>query len=220
MPAKNNAILSNHFRKDWKSRVRTWFNQPGRKTRRAEARSAKAARIFPRPLGLLRPVVHCQTVKYNAKVREGRGFTLDELKSAGITKQVAKTIGIAVDYRRTNQSLESLQENVARLSEYKSKLVVFPRHAGKVKKGDTEGADIKSATQHKGAILPIKKTLGQPEQLETREITPREQKTVIYRVLRKSRKDVALQGNRAIRAKKRAAAAADGPKKEVKGKKK
>ena len=41
----------------------------------------KAAAIAPRPVaGLLRPVVHCQTIRYNARVRAGRGFTLDELK--------------------------------------------------------------------------------------------------------------------------------------------
>jgi len=41
----------------------------------------------------------------------------------------AKTIGIAVDSRRTNKSLESLQANVARLKTYKAKLVLVPRGA-------------------------------------------------------------------------------------------
>lgn len=45
------------------------------------ARALKAARVAPRPTaGALRPVVHAQTVKYNNKVRLGRGFTLEELK--------------------------------------------------------------------------------------------------------------------------------------------
>lgn len=45
------------------------------------AREKKAVRIFPRPTaGPLRPVVHSQTLKYNMKVRAGRGFTLEELK--------------------------------------------------------------------------------------------------------------------------------------------
>lgn len=45
------------------------------------ARQAKAKAIFPRPTsGALRPVVHSQTVRYNMKVRSGRGFTLEELK--------------------------------------------------------------------------------------------------------------------------------------------
>lgn len=61
--------------------VKTWFNQPARKERRHLARVAKAARIAPRPAsGPLRPVVHCQTVRYNAKVRAGRGFSHDELR--------------------------------------------------------------------------------------------------------------------------------------------
>jgi large subunit ribosomal protein L13e len=52
--------------------------------------------------------VHCPTIKYNAKVRLGRGFSLEELKGAGITAKFAPTIGIAVDLRRTNKSAESL----------------------------------------------------------------------------------------------------------------
>lgn len=45
------------------------------------ARQEKAVKIFPRPTsGSLRPVVHGQTIKYNMKVRAGKGFTLEELK--------------------------------------------------------------------------------------------------------------------------------------------
>ena len=37
-------------------------------------------KIFPRPTaGPLRPIVHGQTLKYNMKVRAGRGFSLEEL---------------------------------------------------------------------------------------------------------------------------------------------
>ena len=82
MAIKGNGIIpNNHFRKHWERYVRTWFNQPGRKKRRRLNRQKKAARIAPRPVaGALRPVVHCQTWKYNTKVRAGRGFTLEELK--------------------------------------------------------------------------------------------------------------------------------------------
>ena len=42
MVGKRNNILANaHFHKDWKRRVRTWFNQPARKARRAAARQEK-----------------------------------------------------------------------------------------------------------------------------------------------------------------------------------
>lgn len=45
------------------------------------ARQKKAVKIFPRPtVGPLRPIVHSQTLKYNMKLRAGRGFTLEELK--------------------------------------------------------------------------------------------------------------------------------------------
>ena len=134
---KNNVLPSNHFRKDWQRYVKTWFNQPGRKLRRRNARKAKAATLGVRPLTLLRPAVRGQTVRYNAKVREGRGFTLGELKEAGISRKSALGLGIVVDHRRRNLSVEGKAINVERLKAYKERLVVFPRKAGKPKKGDS-----------------------------------------------------------------------------------
>merc|ERR1719321_499491 len=94
----------------------TWFDQAARKKRRAQNRKEKAARLFPRPAaGLLRPVVHPPTQRYNMKLRLGKGFTLDELKEAKIPRKMARTIGIAIDHRRKNRCQESLQENVQRL---------------------------------------------------------------------------------------------------------
>jgi large subunit ribosomal protein L13e len=51
-------------------------------------------------------------------------------------KKHAKTIGIAVDHRRRNKSVESLQVNAQRLKLYKSKLILLPRKLSKPKKGD------------------------------------------------------------------------------------
>ena len=80
-PKHNNMIHNNHFHKDWQRYVKTWFNQPGRKKRRRQARAKKALRVAPRPVaGAIRPVVRCPTFRYNTKVRAGRGFTLEELK--------------------------------------------------------------------------------------------------------------------------------------------
>ncbi len=53
-----------------------------------------------------------------------------ELKAAGLSAPYARSIGIAVDHRRKNHSEESLQRNVKRLNEYKSKLVLYPLKAG------------------------------------------------------------------------------------------
>ncbi|KAM7513906.1 hypothetical protein LguiA_003489 [Lonicera macranthoides] len=152
----NNVIPNGHFKKHWQNYVRTWFNQPARKTRRRVARQKKAVKIFPRPTaGPLRPVVHGQTLKYNMKVRAGRGFSLEELKAAGIPKKLAPTIGISVDHRRRNRSLEGLQTNVQRLKTYKAKLVVFPRRARKFKAGDSTPEELATATQVQGAYMPI-----------------------------------------------------------------
>ena len=89
MPAKRNQMIPNaHFHKDWQNYVKTWFNQPARKDRRRKARAAKAAKVAPRPVKTLRPVVRYPTYKYNIKDRVGRGFTLEELKAAGVSKNM------------------------------------------------------------------------------------------------------------------------------------
>ena len=112
------------------------------------AREEKAKEIFPRPAsGALRPAVRGQTKRYNMKLRSGKGFSLDELKEAGIPAKLAPTIGIAIDWRRKNRSAEGLQENVKRLKAYKSKLVVFPRRTAKPKNGDSSAEELKMATK-------------------------------------------------------------------------
>ncbi|KAI8759628.1 60S ribosomal protein L13 [Biomphalaria glabrata] len=175
--------------------VKTWFNQPMRKKRRRAARAAKAAAIAPRPVaGLLRPIVRCPTFKYNTKVRLGRGFTLDELKSAGINKKTARTIGIAVDYRRRNLSIESQQQNVQRLKEYKTKLVIFPRKEGKPVKGDASPEELKLVKQLTGSvILPIPRVF-KPE--KARVPTEEERKHNAFVALRQARITAKLVGVR------------------------
>ena len=89
MPAKRNQMIPNaHFHKDWQTYVKTWFNQPARKERRRKNRAIKAAKVAPRPVKSLRPIVRCPTYKYNIKDRAGRGFTLEELKAAAISKNL------------------------------------------------------------------------------------------------------------------------------------
>merc|ERR1711916_323380 len=70
-----------------------------------------AGQIAPRPMDKLRPAVHCQTVRYAGRIRSGRGFSLVELKAAGLNKSYARSIGISVD----------------RLNEYLSRVIIFPR---------------------------------------------------------------------------------------------
>jgi large subunit ribosomal protein L13e len=157
MVKHNNEIPNQHFRKVCQQdHIRTWFNQPARKSRRRAARQAKAAAMAPRPTaGLLRPVVHPSTIKYNYKLRQGRGFTFAELKEAGVNRKEARSIGIAVDHRRKNHSAESLQLNAQRLKEYKAKLIVFPRKKGKPKAGDAAAAELEKAEQLKGPLVPM-----------------------------------------------------------------
>lgn len=171
------------------------------------ARAQKAQSIFPRPVaGALRPIVHGQTVKYNTKRRAGRGFTLEELKEAGIPAKFAQTIGIAVDHRRKNRSLEGLQENVNRLKAYKANLVLFPRRSNKPRSGDASVEEQKTAVQLKGALMPIKKA---DIALEKVPITEEMRKENAYATLRLERMNARMVGIRAKRAAEEAAAEKD-----------
>ena len=197
----NNQICNLHYHKDWQRHVKTWFNQPAKKVARRNARSRRAKQLAPRPTHLLRPVVRCQTLKYNRKVRAGRGFTLDELKAAKINRKEARGLGITVDHRRKNRSEEGLKANVERLQMYKSKLVIFPRNptSKRAKAGDANKAELAEASQvttkNVLAIVQCK------PKLVTRKITKDERNTVVTAILRKNLTDAKLWGVREKRAK-------------------
>ncbi|KAK5649371.1 hypothetical protein RI129_000400 [Pyrocoelia pectoralis] len=198
-PRGNNMIPNGHFHKDWKRYVKTWFNQPARKFRRRQNRIKKARAIAPRPVaGPLRPIVRCPTIRYHTKVRSGRGFTLQELKAAHLTPRFARSIGIAVDFRRRNKSVESVQVNTQRLKEYRSKLILFPLHKKKLRAGEATEEEQKMATQFTGEILPIEQAVIEPE---ARVPTRREKRFNAYATLRKARSDAKLVGIRAKRQK-------------------
>jgi large subunit ribosomal protein L13e len=128
MVKHNNVIPNNHFRKHWQRNVRVWLNQAQRKHRRVIARRSKAASLSPRPIEALRPAVRCQTIRYNHRPKLGRGFTLAEIRAAGLGVQFARSVGISVDHRRKNRNQESLELNKNRLLSYVNKLVLFPRN--------------------------------------------------------------------------------------------
>ncbi|CAI6340377.1 unnamed protein product [Periconia digitata] len=200
----NQQIQKNHFHKDWQRYVRVHFDQPGKKKSRRNARVAKAAKVAPRPVDKLRPVVRCPTIKYNRRVRPGRGFSLAELKAAGIPRKFAATIGISVDPRRQNLSEESLKANVERLQEYRKRLIVFPRRSGQTKEGDASAEDVKAAKDNivksTSEVLPIKNTVT----FEEGPIKNYEPTENAYRVLRDQRAVARYQGAREKRAKAKA----------------
>ncbi|XP_003380763.1 60S ribosomal protein L13 [Trichinella spiralis] len=179
-PSGNGMIPDGHFHKKWQRRVKTWFNQPMRHNRRRRKRLEKARRLAPRPArGNLRPI------------------------AAGIPKRLAPTIGIAVDHRRRNRSLEGLQLNVQRLKEYKSKLILFPRNKNKPKATDSSLEECKLAQQLKSVLMPIHR----PEVVvDVRPITEAEKKFNAYATVRTARVNQRLAG---YRLKKRQEAEAD-----------
>merc|ERR1712176_416173 len=198
MVKHNNVIPNIHCKKKYLQssrgplKVRLALNKASKKKSRRLARAAKAAAIAPRPLKLLRPAVHCPTQRYSAKIRLGKGFTLEELKAAGLTAKYAQTIGIAVDHRRTNKSSESLSANVARLNEYKSKVIVFPKkRLNKVKSGDSSAEECNAATQLCGAILPLMK----PAKDIVMEAVP-EQEISAYTQMRLAKQETRVAGYR------------------------
>ncbi|TIB08364.1 hypothetical protein E3P93_03521 [Wallemia ichthyophaga] len=196
----NNVLHRNHFKKDWQSRIKTWFNQPGKKKSRRVARSNKAAALGVRPLENLRPAVRCPTVRYNRKLRAGKGFSLAELKAAGIRRKEALSIGIPVDHRRRNLSEEGLKLNVDRLQAYKARLIVFPRNSKKPAKTDSKDLSGETARDVQ-AVVPIPAGTV-PE--GPRKISDGEREAKAYRTIREERANARHDGARKVRAAKKA----------------
>ncbi|EAN89115.1 60S ribosomal protein L13, putative [Trypanosoma cruzi] len=212
MPKGKNAIPHVHQRKHWnpcssqKGNVKVFLNQPAQKLRRRRLRLLKAKKTFPRPLKALRPQVNCPTVRHNMKKRLGRGFTVEELKAAGINPRFAPTIGIRVDRRRKNKSEEGMSINIQRLKTYMSKLVLFPMSYKNVQKGEATEEEVKSATQDRtrfgtaavgGFVTPA------PE--APRKVTEEERTKNVYKFLKKNHSAVRFFGIRRARQERREA---------------
>ncbi|VEU20889.1 DEKNAAC101809 [Brettanomyces naardenensis] len=190
---KNYTLLKNHFKKHWERRVRVHLDQAGKKVSRRHARVVKAAAVAPKPVDLLRPVVRCPTLKYNRKVRAGRGFSLAELKAAGLNPKYARTIGIAVDHRRVNKSTAGFNDNVARLQSYQKSLIVFDK-------------DTKPAGEQVSAAAAFPIVQPATESAPRAVVVPEQ---TAYRTLRLARSEKRYKGIREKRALERAAAEAD-----------
>ncbi len=210
----NDAIPHVHQRKHFqtsssqKGNFVTRLDQPKRKESRRRARIAKAKSIFPRPLRNLRPAVNCPTVRYNAKKRLGRGFSIDELAAAGVNPRYAATIGIRVDNRRKNLSEEGLKLNTQRLKTYLSKLVLFPINYKKVRAGEATEAEQKLGVQDRSRRG---QTVQDPAKIRVaaeapRVLTAEEKKKKAYRFLKKNISAVRFLGARIRRTLKKEAA--------------
>eukprot|EP00994_Dinema_validum_P003620 NODE_1815_length_832_cov_711.936143_g1432_i0.p1 GENE.NODE_1815_length_832_cov_711.936143_g1432_i0~~NODE_1815_length_832_cov_711.936143_g1432_i0.p1 ORF type:complete len:253 (+),score=74.76 NODE_1815_length_832_cov_711.936143_g1432_i0:61-759(+) len=223
MVKKGNAPTPHaHFHKHWnpcaaqRGHVRTHFEQGTRRSVMRVKRLKKAARIFPRPLsGPIRPIVRCSGQRYNMKGRFGQGFTFAECKKAGINRRYAKTIGIAVDHRRTNHCEESLELNANRLKTYLSNLILWPRNRNYKLKDKTglpkatkeemrevmhsKSQDLSHFGQAPRAKIALKQKREAP-----RELTADEKKRCIYQFLRKVQRDQKLVGVRIKRQKAKA----------------
>lgn len=105
------------------------------------------------------------------------------VQAAGLNAPFARSIGISVDYRRRNKSVESVQLNAQRLKEYRSKLILFPRHEKKkLRKGEATEEERKVATQLKTEVMPIRQSVAKSR---ARVITEDEKKFNAYVFLRK-----------------------------------
>lgn len=124
----NNMLPNVHLGKDWQEKVKTWFNQAGRKRRRRKLRERCQKLQSPNPTHKLRPIVRGQTNKYNTKRRLGRGFTKKEIENAGLRGlSYVRSLGIAVDLKRKDTCKETLDLNTKRIKDYISRIILYPR---------------------------------------------------------------------------------------------
>lgn len=169
--------------------------------------------------------MRCPTIKYNRRVRAGRGFSLAELKvrlnlnmpnayvnayksdrqEAGIPRKLAPTIGISVDPRRQNLSEESLKANVERLKAYKARLVLFPRKGKSPKEGEASVEEMKKAKEagHDGHVKTSHNSFPIVNKVTVEEgkVSDYPNEEAAYRRLREARSEARLVGKRAKRAK-------------------
>lgn len=186
--------LSNvHLNKDWQEKVKTFFNQPAKKLKRRQVRAAKAKKLGPNPTHALRPAVRGQTRRYNNKIKLGRGFTISELKLAGIRGvEYARSIGIAIDTRRKDTCSETQKMNAERIKEYVSKMILYPRKNNDKKPQVLEATadQLKSveATQQNTtrSVIPLPKA---ESAFSWTAITKQMKDDIVYKRLRKEWKE-------------------------------
>jgi len=192
MPKHNNVINNNHFRKDWQRFVKTFFDQPAQKKKRYLKRKEKASRMAPRPVGLLRSAVHCPTIRYNMRIRAGKGFTRAELKAVGFSTKTARSFGIAVDLKRKNRSEEGKKRNIERLKAYKKRVVVLTKKKRAAIRKDpsqkTKFSNDKTARAMPGVTVADKKM----EVMNIGVVAD----TPVYATLRYARHQAAMRGPR------------------------
>lgn len=120
-----------------------------------------------------------------------------------------------MDHRRTNYSKESLVANVARLKDYKARLILFPRKSGQFKKLDSSADEVKAAkaafaagagegfATRTSAVLPIAGAAGAAVSEIKRDDMPAGEDAA-YRRLREARSEARYKGIREKRAKDKA----------------
>lgn len=131
-------------------------------------------------------------------------------QEAGIPRKLAPTIGISVDHRRQNLSTESLSINVARLKEYRARLILFPRKIGQPKKGDASKEEVSGAKDTISSLkraLPITHTDVTFTEISKSDL-PEPIEGGAYRKLRDARSDARYAGKREKRAREKADEAA------------
>ena len=140
--ALSKTLANARFNKKINLKVRTYFSQPAKKLRRRQRRAERCRKLGPNPTHSLRPAVRGMSRRYNNKIRLGRGFTVAELKLAGIKGvNYARSIGISIDKRRRDTCSETQKVNAERIKEYINKMILYPR-----KKADKK-PQIKEATE-------------------------------------------------------------------------
>ena len=139
------------------------------------------------------------------------------MQEAGIPKKLAPTVGIAVDHRRVNYSKASLVANVARLKDYKARLILFPRRSGQFKKLDASAEDVKAAkaafaaegktegyVTRTSALFPIKNQGAEEAISEVKRDDLPKGEEAAYRRRREARSEARYKGIREKRAREKA----------------
>ena len=96
--------------------------------------------------------------------------------------------------------MESLQENVQRLKDYQSRLILFPLNKKKPRKDEATLDQWKLAVQHRGPVLPIKNAKVNKKDVEVMTVTKKMNNFDPWRFHKRARSYIRRAGKRVKKA--------------------
>ncbi|MES1902170.1 MAG: 60S ribosomal protein L13 [Paramarteilia canceri] len=119
---RNLFFTRTNIRRDRRRHYTHFFDTVAKRQKRQLRRKAKLqeAETNQCSFGQLKPTVRCCSNRYKLKCRNGKGFSLRELKESKVNITLAKSLRISVDKRRNTMH----QMNVDTLKDFMNRIII------------------------------------------------------------------------------------------------